>query len=32
MSLASQLKLEEETFTFELKITSMTQHADGSQS
>ena len=31
MSLASQLKLEEETFTFELRITSMTQHADGTQ-
>ena len=31
MSLAEQLNLEDETFTFELKITSMTQHDSGTQ-
>ena len=31
MSLAEQLKLEEETFSFELKITSITQSKEGTQ-
>ena len=31
MSLINELNLEDESFTFDLKITSMTQHANGTQ-